>query len=150
MNTYLYRHEADEDLFPELALGAGQRGLRCALIRVGSDTRLQLPRSAKSWLLVVRFRLGAATDPASVWQLTLEHTDKQGKPVQQRLALLPEPVDGNARERVIGPPGYTPPPGLIYRGTFWVALDPLWVEPVPGRTASVSYGTTTSSLLTLP
>lgn len=122
MNVSLYRHELDDDDYPELRQAPGQRGVRARVTAGAAEPRLPAAaRSARRVLLVV-FRL-AASPVAGEWSLSFDVPDAAGRPRNVRLQLHDEPMDGNATERPQGDPSAPLPPGLIYRGAFWVDLD---------------------------
>jgi len=123
MQDYAYRHELDDDAFPEHAFGPGAFGIFAELRPAGADRRIPSDRGADLSLLVVfRLRDEAAAD--AVWRLEIEHLDA-GQTRVRRIDLVDPPADGNVSETVKPPANVQLPPGMIYRGAFWADVSEL-------------------------
>ena len=141
MNVTLYRNEFDGDLLPDLRLAPRQRGMLHRVLRAGEEPRLPPAAASARTLLVVVFRL-AADAGSTEWSLTFEEPDAEGRPQTRRVLLRNAPEDGNVGEHPTPPANLVLPPGLMYRGAFWVDLDPLLRAHrlLPGSTLQLRYG----------
>ncbi len=142
MNVTLYRNEFDSDLLPDLRLAPRQRGMLHRVLRGGEEPRLPEAAAAARTLLVVVFRLAADAGGSTDWSLAFEEPDAEGRPQPRRVLLRNSPEDGNVGEHPTPPANLVPPPGLMYRGAFWVDLDPLlrMHRLPPGSTLQLRYG----------
>jgi hypothetical protein len=151
MNTTLYRHEVDDDGFAELRQAPGQRGLKTVVMAANAEPRLPAAAQGVRRALLVVFRLGADAGTTE-WSISFNVLDAQGHSHTVRQRLMDEPMDGNVAERPLGDPSTPMPPGLIYRGAFWVNLDPL-VDAYHlsgGTVLKLRYGNGVPVELTLP
>lgn len=141
MNEYLYLHELDDDLFPEFAFGLGNKGIKPFLIKADSDSRIPAPKDA-SLLLLVIFRLAASINPNDAWLLEINRTALDGRITQMVIDLLDEPLEGNYQRIGEDEEWTPPPPGLIYRGAFWLDLSKLLNKKIldPSDMLRIRYG----------
>jgi len=147
-DNYLYRHEMDDNVFPELKFGFGKRGIRIEFIQGKRDDRISAPPDVTALLLVV-FRLPETGDPSIVWQLDVEVDAEKGEHKVLVFPLLDAPVEGNVSECVAQPANQVIPPGLIFQGAFWVDLSDLCKRDgiVSGQRLFVRYGKDNSSIV---
>ncbi len=152
METYLYFHEVDDTLFPELERAPGVYAIEAALLKPGADRRIPVPETSAAALLVSYTLLAAEVPAGSVWQMEVAGTNPDGKQRKAVWALLAPPPKGDNVRRVERPLPAKLPEGTVYRAVFWVDLSSPLREKMlqPGDTLTLRYGRAAASIALTP
>ncbi len=148
MQTYLYLHEVDDALFPELERAPGAYAIEAVLVKPGADPRIPIPEESAAALMVSYTLLAADVPAGSGWQLEIAGMHADGKPRNSVLALMTPPPKRDNVRRVERMPAKLPE-GTIYRAVFWVDLGPLLRDKtmLPGDTLTLRYGNASARIV---
>lgn len=119
MQTYLYLHEVDDELFPELERAPGVYSIEAALIKPGANPRIPILKESTVALMV------------SYTVLVL---------------MKPPPKHDNTRQ--LERPAKIEK-GAIYRAVFWVDPSPVLRDKtlLPGDILTLRYGKASASVV---
>lgn len=148
MQTYLYLHEVDDALFPELERAPGVYAIEATLVKPGADPRTPVSKDSTVALRVSYTLLAAEVPEGSAWHLEIEGLHADCKPRNSVLVLKTPPPKHDKARRVERSP-LKLPEGTIYRAVFWVDLSPLLRDKIllPGNTLTLRYGNASARVL---
>lgn len=148
MQTYLYLHEVDDALFPELERAPGVYAIEATLVKQGADPRIPAPKDSTVALMVSYTLLAAEVAEGSAWHLEIAGLHADGKPRNSVLVLKTPPPKQDKPSRVERSP-LKLPEGTIYRAVFWVDLSTILRDKMllPGDTLTLRYGNATARMV---
>lgn len=156
MTKHLFFDRLDDNLFPELQIGPGRKGINARLLHPPGDARVPAPRGATTLLVAFLIDMPPASPdpnaPRPGWQLGFDALDREGKPVRHTIALEARPLPGDFVERAPSNPKLPPAGGtVLYVGAYWVDVSGLFQSKAwrPGLVVDISHGPQAQTRLTL-
>lgn len=147
MEAYLYVHELDSALFPELEGEPGVYAVSVSLVKYGCDKRIPAPKGSAA--LLVSYRLLAAdVPPGSTRRLEIAGKRSGGKSRRTVLALMVPPPKRDNFVHIEPRPSSELPEGTLDSAVFWVDLGRLISEKtlLPGDVLTLRYGKASASV----
>jgi hypothetical protein len=142
MRNYLYFHELDPGLFPELERDPGVYAIELSTVKPKRDSRIPVPEDSPMALVVSYTLLASSLPPDAALKLEISGLRADGE-LHRFVFDLIEPAPARDNVLPIEPdPSIKLAPGTVYRSVFWIDLGPPLRDGTlkAGDALAVAYG----------